>query len=51
MFKSSYATKYTRDMFAGKTPSIDAVNRKAQQQPQRKAAWESREAAKASAKA
>lgn len=45
MIKSPYATKYTRDMQAGKIPSVDPVNRKAQQQPQRKAAWERRKAA------
>lgn len=40
MIKSPYATKFTREQMAGKSdPQRDMTNRKAQQQPARKAAW------------
>lgn len=45
MIKSPYATQFTREQIAGKrNPSRDMTNRKAQQQPARKAAWLKRQA-------
>lgn len=43
MIKSPYATKYTRDQQSGSAnPSRDMANRKAQEEPKRKAAWQRR---------
>lgn len=43
MIKSPYATKFTRMQQEGKpNPERDMTNKKAQQQPIRKARWESK---------
>ena len=45
MIKSPFATKYTQEMQAGKSnPSVDPKNYKALQEPQRRRAWEERQA-------
>lgn len=51
LIHSLYATKYTRDVLAGKkNPERDMTNRKALEKPQRKADWLARQKAKANGK-